>query len=89
MPLAELVSDFDEQLKSLTSGYASFSYELAGYRRADIVRVGILLAGRGCPLCTPRLSGRLCDPEPTRRRRAEGRDSLRLLRTHRADAPPA
>ncbi len=49
MPLAELVSDFDEQLKSLTSGYASFSYELAGYHRADIVRVDTILAGTLVP----------------------------------------
>lgn len=49
MPLAELVSDFDDQLKSLTEGYASFSYELADYARADIQRVDILLAGSLVP----------------------------------------
>jgi len=49
MPLADLVSDFDDKLKSLTEGYASFSYEPAGYDRADIVRVDILLAGELVP----------------------------------------
>ncbi len=45
MPLAELVSDFDDQLKSATAGFASFSYELADYAKADIVKVDILVAG--------------------------------------------
>ena len=45
MPLAELVSDFDDQLKSATAGFASFSYELADYAKADIVKADILVAG--------------------------------------------
>jgi len=45
MPLAELVSDFDDKLKSVTRGFASFSYELIGYEKADIVKVDILVAG--------------------------------------------
>ncbi len=45
MPLAELISDFDDQLKSLTSGFASMSYDLAGYEKADIVRVDMAVAG--------------------------------------------
>ncbi len=49
MPLAELVSDFDDQLKSATAGYASFSYELADYRRADIERVDVAVAGELIP----------------------------------------
>lgn len=49
MPLMELVSDFDDQLKSSTAGYASFSYELAGYAPADIVRVSILISGELVP----------------------------------------
>ncbi|KKU94003.1 MAG: Elongation factor 4 [Candidatus Jorgensenbacteria bacterium GW2011_GWA1_48_13] len=49
MPLFDLVSDFDDKLKSLTEGYASFSYEPAEYVRADIVRVEILLAGEPVP----------------------------------------
>ncbi len=49
MPLAELVSDFDDQLKSATAGYASFSYELADYRKADIERVDVAVAGELIP----------------------------------------
>jgi len=44
MPLAELISDFDDQLKSITSGFASFSYEISDYKKADVVKVDIILA---------------------------------------------
>ncbi|MFH0712332.1 MAG: translation elongation factor 4 [Candidatus Jorgensenbacteria bacterium] len=49
MPLAELISDFDDKLKSLTEGYASFSYEFAEYKKADIVKVDFLAAGEQIP----------------------------------------
>lgn len=49
MPLADLVSDFDDKLKSLTEGYASFSYEPADYAWADVVKIDILLAGELVP----------------------------------------
>lgn len=49
MPLSELVSDFDDQLKSATKGMASFSYELGEYEKADVVRVDFLLAGNIVP----------------------------------------
>ena len=45
MPLAELISDFDDKLKSATEGYASFSYELAGYKKSDVLRVDVLISG--------------------------------------------
>ena len=45
MPLVELVSDFDDRLKSMTEGYASFSYELADYEKADVLRVDVVVAG--------------------------------------------
>ena len=45
IPLAEVVVDFFDQLKSRTKGYASLDYEPAGYERADLVRVDILLNG--------------------------------------------
>jgi len=45
MPLAELVSDFDDRLKSVTEGFASFSYELTDYQKADLVKMEILVAG--------------------------------------------
>jgi GTP-binding protein LepA len=44
-PLANLLTDFYDQLKSLTSGYGSFNYELAGYRAEDLVRLDFYVAG--------------------------------------------
>ena len=44
-PMANLLTDFYDQLKSVTSGYASFNYELSGYRAEDLVRVDFLVAG--------------------------------------------
>lgn len=44
-PLANVLTDFYDQLKSLTSGYGSFSYELADYRAADLVRLDFYVAG--------------------------------------------
>lgn len=43
-PLANLLTDFYDQLKSLTSGYGSFNYELADYRTEDLVRVDFYVA---------------------------------------------
>ncbi|MFT6763977.1 MAG: GTP-binding protein LepA [Candidatus Aldehydirespiratoraceae bacterium] len=43
VPLAEVVVDFFDQMKSRTKGYASLDYELAGYRRSDLVKVDLLL----------------------------------------------
>jgi GTP-binding protein LepA len=45
VPLAEVVVDFFDQMKSRTQGYASLDYELAGYRRSNLVKVDLLLNG--------------------------------------------
>ncbi len=45
MPLAELIVDFYDQLKSRTAGYASMDYEESGYRPADLVKVDVLVNG--------------------------------------------
>lgn len=44
-PMANLLTDFYDQLKSITSGYASFNYELSGYQAEDLVRVDFLVGG--------------------------------------------
>src|SRR5690606_32919826 len=44
-PLANLLTDFYDQLKSVTSGYGSFNYELGEYKVEDLVRVDFYVAG--------------------------------------------
>lgn len=46
LPLAEVATDFYDQLKSYSSGYASLDYEEAGYEPADMVKMDILLNGK-------------------------------------------
>jgi GTP-binding protein LepA len=45
LPLAEIVFDYYDQLKSRTRGYASFDYDLAGFKPGDLVRVDVLVGG--------------------------------------------
>ncbi len=45
IPLAEVVYDFFDKLKSMTKGYASFDYELCGYKPSDLVKMDILING--------------------------------------------
>jgi GTP-binding protein LepA len=43
LPLNEVVFDFNDRLKSVTSGYASFDYEISGYKEGDLVKLSILV----------------------------------------------
>jgi len=45
LPLAEVLYDFNDKLKSATRGYASFDYELSGFKDNDLVRIDILVNG--------------------------------------------
>ena len=44
-PLAEVIVEFYDRLKSVTAGYASMDYDIIGYRKADLVAVDLLIAG--------------------------------------------
>jgi GTP-binding protein LepA len=45
MPLAEIIFDFFDKIKSVTKGYASFEYELHDYQKSDLVKIDILING--------------------------------------------
>ena len=45
VPLSDIITDFYDRLKSVSSGFASMSYELIGFREADVVKMDVLLAG--------------------------------------------
>jgi GTP-binding protein LepA len=49
MPLAELISDFDDRLKSVSLGYASFSYERSGWKDAKVAKMEVLVANEVVP----------------------------------------
>jgi len=49
MPLRELMRNFFDDMKSITSGYASISYEIGGYKEADVVRMDIIVADEIMP----------------------------------------
>ena len=45
LPLADLIRDFDDQLKSVSAGYASLSYEVSEYKKTDVANLKVLVAG--------------------------------------------
>jgi GTP-binding protein LepA len=52
MPLRELIRDFDDRLKSVSQGYASFTYELAGERESEVEKLEILVVNEVVPALT-------------------------------------
>lgn len=58
MPLRELMRGFFDKLKSVSSGFASLSYEIEGYRDADVARLDILVGGEVVPAFTRVVSKR-------------------------------
>ncbi len=75
LPLAEIVLDYYDQLKSRTRGYASFDYDLAGFKPGALVRVDVLVGGEPVDALSldrpPRLRVR---PRAAARRQAAGGD---------------
>ncbi len=63
MPLRELMRNFFDKLKSCTSGFASISYEIEGMRRADVVRLDILVADEILPAFSRVVSRRVVEQE--------------------------
>lgn len=63
MPLRELMRNFFDKLKSVSSGFASISYEIEGMRRADVVRLDILVADEVLPAFSRVVSRRVVEQE--------------------------
>ena len=49
MPLRELIRDFDDRLKSVSQGYASFTYEVTGERESEVEKLEILIVNDVVP----------------------------------------
>ena len=73
MPLRELIRDFDDRLKSVSQGYASFTYELAGEREAEVEKLEILVVNEVVPALT-----RIVPKKDLER---EGRQTVERLKT--------
>ncbi len=63
MPLRELMRNFFDDMKSLTSGYASISYEIGDYKEADVVRMDIIVANEIMPAFSRVVSRRRVEEE--------------------------
>lgn len=63
MPLRELMRNFFDKLKSVTSGFASISYEIEGMRKAEVVRMDILVADEVLPAFSRVVSRRIVEQE--------------------------
>ena len=63
MPLRELMRNFFDDLKSVTSGYASVAYDFAEMRVADVTRLDILLANEAVPAFTRVIARRRAEEE--------------------------
>lgn len=63
MPLRELMRNFFDDMKSLTSGYASISYEIGEYKEADVVRMDIIVANEVMPAFSRVISRRRVEEE--------------------------
>ncbi|HUC89136.1 MAG TPA: translation elongation factor 4 [Candidatus Paceibacterota bacterium] len=63
MPLRELMRNFFDDLKSITSGYGSISYEIGDYREADVVRLDIIVANEIMPAFSRIVSRRRVEEE--------------------------
>lgn len=63
MPLRELMRNFFDQVKSVSSGYASMSYEVTGMRSADVVRLDLLVADEVVPAFSRIVARRLVEIE--------------------------
>ena len=63
MPLRELMRNFFDKLKSASSGFASLSYEIEGMRKADVVRLDILVADEVLPAFSRVVSRRMVEEE--------------------------
>ena len=66
MPLAELIRDFDDKIKSASAGFASFSYELDDFEEAEVEKLEILIVGEPVPALTRIVAKKDLDREARR-----------------------